>query len=120
MKMKKLLLMLALLVVMTANAQEQAKRDFFCAVTPNAPHNAKTSAKVVWQSQKSPITLMDKDGKELEFNSIIDILNYMSEKGWEYIERYEYNGDVFFMMKKKSSNENDAKSGLYFKSDFKK
>jgi len=30
-------------------------------------------------------TLVDNEGKVIEFNSIVGILNYFSEKGWSYV-----------------------------------
>ena len=38
-----------------------------------------------WKNTKS---LVDDDGKDINFNSMIDAMNYMSERGWMFVQAY--------------------------------
>lgn len=49
--------------------------------------------------------IKDENGKLLEFNSMVDALNFFSKNGYEFIEAYslsfEYN-ECYFMLKKRN------------------
>ena len=38
-----------------------------------------------WKSNK---LLVDDNGKEIEFNSMVDAMNYMGELGWKFVQAY--------------------------------
>ena len=51
-------------------------------------------------------TLKDENGKDISFNSVVDALNYMNSKGWEFVNAYAISagssGTIYhFLMKKK-------------------
>ena len=120
--MNRLVLSVALMlfaVTATAQTQEQ-KRDFFCMVSPDAPLHATTTASVIWSNSRKLLELLDNNGEEIKFNSIVDILNFMAERGWEYVEKIDDTRAYLFLMKKKAGNEAEAKFGLNFKGDNKK
>lgn len=50
----------------------------------------------IWNGLKSQQKLVDENGKEIDFNSIVDAANYMSEKGWNFQQAYTlfYEGNV--------------------------
>lgn len=41
-----------------------------------------------WSFWKDKRSLKDDSGKKLEFDSVIDALNYMSSQGWEFVNAY--------------------------------
>lgn len=41
-----------------------------------------------WSFWKDKRSLKDANGKKLEFDSVIDALNYMSSQGWEFVNAY--------------------------------
>ncbi|MEO9012076.1 MAG: hypothetical protein ABI266_02570 [Ginsengibacter sp.] len=46
--------------------------------------------------------LMDSAGKKIEFNSIIDGLNFMSDHGYEVVQTYKTDSVSYLMRKKKN------------------
>lgn len=120
--MNKFILSVALMlfaVTATAQTQEQ-KRDFFCMVSPDAPLHSTTTASVIWSNSRKKSELVDDKGEEIIFSSIVDILNFMAERGWEYVEKIDESKAYIFLMKKKAGTETEAKSGLNFKGENKK
>jgi len=41
-----------------------------------------------WLSSMSESRLVDKNGKEIKFNSMIDALNYLTQFGWRFAQAY--------------------------------
>ena len=41
-----------------------------------------------WLFSMSESRLVDKDGKEIKFNSMIDALNYLTQFGWRFAQAY--------------------------------
>ena len=41
-----------------------------------------------WLTSMSESRLVDKDGKEIKFNSMIDALNYLTQFGWRFAQAY--------------------------------
>ena len=41
-----------------------------------------------WLSSMRESRLVDKDGKEIKFNSMIDALNYLTQFGWRFAQAY--------------------------------
>ena len=50
----------------------------------------------IWNGLKSQQKMVDENGKEIDFNSMVDAANYMSEKGWNFQQAYTsfYEGNV--------------------------
>lgn len=118
--MKKLFVFIMLLVATTAACAQDGKgnpaRDYYCIITPNAPANKTTTASVVWGNSSKFKKLVDDSGNNKEFHSIVDMLNYMSEEGWEYVEKIDYYNQMYaFLLKKKAQNEIEAQGNLVFK-----
>lgn len=54
--------------------------------------------------------IRDKNGKVIEFNSVMDALNYMSSIGWEFVDAYAVttgNQNVYHYLMKSVSNSKD-------------
>lgn len=75
---------------------------------------------------------MDENGEIIKFPTTVDLLNYMSKRGWELVFNpsfplvHEWGGmggselAYAFLFKKMVISDEEAKEGLYFSSDFKK
>ena len=64
--------------------------------------------------------LYDEKGEKVKATNDADALTYMSKWGWEFVSISIDNNSKCFILKKTVNNDNEAKEGLYFKSDFKK
>lgn len=54
-----------------------------------------------WGDLKSQQKLVDENGQEIEFNSIVNPANYMASKGWNFQQTYTANqniGHKFYLM----------------------
>ena len=64
-------------------------------------------------------TLKDENGSDIKFNTMMDALNYMSLKGWSYVDAYTIGdskqGYVYhFILCKEVHDSKEALDGLYF------
>lgn len=41
-----------------------------------------------FQSSFKAYTLLDEEGKEIKFNSMVAAMNYMGERGWKFVQAY--------------------------------
>jgi len=65
-----------------------------------------------WKNTVRAQTLKDENGKAISFNSVIDALNYMSSKGWEFVNAYAItvdNENVLHYVMKRQLTEADKK-----------
>ena len=78
----------------------------------------------IWGDLKSQQKLVDENGQEIEFNSMVDAANYMASKGWNFQQAYTsvYSGKAIqhwiFFKDAKSSEE--AVKGIMTKDMYKK
>ncbi len=127
--MKKVLLFALLAVFsLVVNAQNY-KNDgkpyaFYCQLVGFKNLAAQLRLKVLWNNMKDENNLRDENGKKIEFTTMVDAMNYMSKRGWDYVECVTYkegsNNVVHYIFRKYVTNDEEAKEGLYFESDFKK
>ena len=69
-------------------------------------------------------TLVDEDGKPIYFNSVVGMLNYMSERGWEFIAplttvessdvfgEFEVSSSTKWLFKKEVTSPEEISEGL--------
>ena len=69
-------------------------------------------------------TLVDEDGKPIYFNSVVGMLNYMSERGWEFIAplttvessdvfgEFEVSSSTKWLLKKEVTSPEEVTEGL--------
>src|SRR5690606_9177419 len=63
-----------------------------------------------WSFWKDKRSLRDESGKRIEFNSVIDALNYMASDGWEFVNAYAItvgNQNVYHYVLKRDLTEED-------------
>lgn len=128
--MKKIsfILLMVFAFCISSNAQN-VKNDgkpyaFYCQIVGNENLIGQLRLKLLWDNQKEENDIRDKDGNKVEFQSMVDVMNYMSKRGWEYVECnfFGANGKntAHYVFRKMVTNDSEAKEDLYFKSDFNK
>jgi len=98
--MRKLLTIIAFIfAVHFTQAQEQvelnkkdAKEEYCMILATSKLLSTKLTIQVdfgqEWSFWKDKRSLKDETGKRIEFNSVIDALNYMAADGWEFVNAY--------------------------------
>jgi len=121
--MKKLFLFSAFIVVCClVHAQQQnyvycelvgTGKIFSSKVTVQADFGQETT---YW---KGVDEIKDENGKKIRFNSMVDAMNFMGTKGWEFVQAYvvtESNQSVYrWLLKKEISQEETEESEEDFK-----
>ena len=55
----------------------------------NLNKNVKVSVDLgQFQSATKAYTLLDENGKDIKFNSMVAAMNYMGERGWKFVQAY--------------------------------
>lgn len=77
-----------------------------------------------WGGLKSKQKLVDENGDEIPFNSMVDAGNYMSDKGWNFLQAYTsvYSSQaiVHWIFYKDAESPEKAIEGIETKETFKK
>jgi hypothetical protein len=105
--MKKIILLLFLCVSLAANAQENVTHDFYIAVYYTG------SQCVVMTTGVDKATVTEDDGKPVKFQNTIEMLNYLSGKGWKYVDKMTFSGGASgFLLSKETKDDNKALKDL--------
>ena len=71
--------------------------------------------------KQGDMILVDEEGKEIIFNSMVDAMNFMGQNGWEFVQAYvvtEGNQNVYhWLMTKEVNSDDDIKAGFNVKAD---
>ena len=103
------------------NNQPGKTYDYFCAFYGKLQVSGKFKPhKLIWGESKKEVKLVSQDGKEIEFNNIVDVANFMSKRGWRFVNNGTYIDAFYVIFTKNVSSDDEAKEGLYFNTDFKK
>lgn len=121
--MKKLLLFIAFVfAVMCIQAQDTVRNEpyyFYCQFKGVMQASGRIKPnKMLWNGNKDEQKLYDASGEEMQFNNIVEVINYMAKKGWELDNTIVYTSWFYYIFKKKVTNDKEAKEGLFFESDF--
>lgn len=121
--------MCLLVVLLSASVYSQNYKNdgqpyaFYCQLKGYENLAGQLRLKILWNNMKEENNLRDKDGKKIEFSTMVDAMNYMSKRGWEYVDNVIYKDGshnvVHYIFKKIVTKDEDAKEGLYFETDFK-
>lgn len=88
--MRKLFLIIATLFVATS---VQAHKKVYCQITVTSKiAQSKVNISIDFGQESKTFdndTLVDADGKPIEFNSLVDALNYLGERGWDFEQAYQ-------------------------------
>lgn len=73
--------------------------------------------------KQGDMMLVDENGKDIVFNSMVDAMNFMGKNGWSFVQAYvvtEGNQNVYhWLLSKEVTSEDQIKEGFQVKSDSK-
>lgn len=89
--MKKILLAIAILLIATS---VQAHKKTYCRIIVKSAgiSSNKVNISIDFGQESKTFdnnTLVDADGQPIEFNSVVDALNYLGDKGWDFEQAYQ-------------------------------
>ncbi len=115
--MRKFLFIVLLFVCTGISAQDEKKQnepnDVYCIVF----RNLLSKAGVLLPFNDDINFLVNHNGKKISFSNDSELLTFMNERGWKYVERTKYHGLKAYIMNKKVYNNDEIKEGLNFKND---
>lgn len=129
--MKRLLFVLFILVSVSVFCQEKPKKVFCELLGSTKFMSSKVNVtidfgqSVSFWSGNSKQGLVDENGKAIEFNSMVDAMNYMGALGWVFEQAYVVtssgNQNVYhWLLSKDITSKDELKEGFKTKDDFEK
>ena len=116
MSMKKLIIALLMMAAMPACAQRIDKPgepyEYFIQIEPIGEMSGKFKAKIDMLDGKGRKYVVDENGKKLEFVNKADIINYMTKRGWYYVDYYIASKTFELYFKKEIKSDNEAKANI--------
>lgn len=77
-----------------------------------------------WYGRDGRDEIVDENGKEIKFNSMVDAMNYMGERGWTYEDSYVITigsqNVIHWLLSKEIPIDGDSREGVRQKRDMKK
>ncbi|WP_276637203.1 hypothetical protein [Prevotella pallens] len=77
-----------------------------------------------WGGLKNIQKLVDEKGEEIPFNSMVDAGNYMSNKGWTFVQAYtsiyESKSIIHWIFYKEATSPKEAVKGIMTKDEYSK
>lgn len=123
----------SLIVMIVVNISAQTKR-YYCEVK-GVEKELTSGLKIVFDFGNNPVysawgglnskqKLVDEKGEEIPFNSMVDAGNYLSDKGWTFVQAYTsvYGSQaiVHWIFSKEADSPEEATKGIMTKDDYKK
>ena len=123
--MKKSILLFTFVLLTLGIYAQNVKNDgkpyaFYCQLVGMKNLSDQLRLRILWNNIKTENNLRDENGKKIEFATMVDAMNYMSKRGWDYVECITYGNVVHYLFRKYVKTDEEAKEDLYFESDFKK
>lgn len=129
--MRKFFVFLMLTLTLQVCAQNQSiegKRPVYCNVMGyNFWGFGKVKVQLdmgdyAYHSSRSYDAIYEQDGKKKKFNTMMEVLNYMGERGWKVIGTYYITESprqhvIHYLLEKWISDESQRKEGLILKED---
>lgn len=129
-KMKKFLLVIVFALTLSCsylNAQdaipENETRSVYCELIGTQKLNGKVKVEIDYGQMRrwGNNTMVDENGQTIEFNSMVDAMNYMGELGWKFVQAYVVGtGGNFvyrWLLQKELSPEEDINDGIKIKKE---
>lgn len=126
-------LFVSLFIMIAVSASAQTKR-YYCEVK-GVEKEFTSGLKIIfdfgnspvysaWGGLKSKQKLVDEKGEEIPFNSMVDAGNYLSDKGWTFVQAYTsvYGSQaiVHWIFVKEATSPEEAVKGIMTKDDYNK
>lgn len=78
----------------------------------------------IWSGLSSKLKFVDKNGEDIEFNSMVDAANYMVERGWNFQQAFSsvYSSKliIHWIFYKDATSFEEARKGIITKQEYKK
>ena len=126
--MKKIFLLLMLFA--SSCAMSQTPYKVFCEILGTGKLLSTKVSVMVDFGQKTSIyntykqKLVDDNGKSIEFNSMVDAMNYMAKSGWVFEQAYyvTVNGQnvIHWLLSKEVTSDEEIKDGFITKQEYEK
>lgn len=127
--MKKVLFLMLMFVSLNVMAQEPYK--VFCELLGTGKFMSTKVAVTIdfgqrtsFWTQGSNQYLVDEAGQKLEFNSMVDAMNYMGKRGWKFEQAYvvttSQQNVYHWLLSKEVTSDEQLKEGFVTKADFEK
>lgn len=120
-------LSLALVLCIGVKAQEREKRPVYCNVMGYSFFGfGKVKVQLdmgdyKYSSSRSYDSIYEENGKKKKFNTMMEVLNFMGERGWKVIGTYYITEGkshvIHYLMEKWITDEEQRKEGLILKED---
>ena len=130
--MKKIAIFLIMcMYMMVAYAQSEAESSVYCELVGSSNvFSSKVKVTVDFGQETSywkrdtDQRLVDSEGKDIEFNSMVDAMNFMGKNGWKFIQAYTIgdskNGYVYrWLLYKDIKDESEILEGFMTKEQYK-
>lgn len=113
-------------------SQALAQRRFYCEVK-GIEKDFTSGLKIIfdfgtnasyslWGTLNRKLKFVDRDGKEINFNSMVDAANYMVERGWTFQQAYAsaYGGKpvIHWIFYKDAENMEKAREGILTRKEY--
>ena len=127
-------LLLTLIFLLSSLNSFGQRQSYYCEIKGNEKELS-SGLKIVFDLGTSPVygtwtnlkgkqKLVNEQGEEIEFHSMVDAGNYLSSKGWKFLQAYSsvYGGNciVHWIFTKDADSIEDAMKGIETKESFKK
>lgn len=131
--MKRIFIILVLMLTFTfinkINAQQNMPHKIYAELVGQSGFFSKTltinidfGQETDFWNQWNQKLLVDENGKEIKFNSMVDAMNYMGKFGWEFEQAYTVTVDktnvYHWLMSKFINEDNQQLEGIKTKQDF--
>lgn len=123
--MKKIFLIAILATFSSLASAQNYKNDgkpyaYYCQIVGWVGLTGQFNFRILWDNKKLEDALCDENGNKVEFVTATEAMNYMTKRGWEYVECPIYDDfgrkDLFhYIFRKYVTTDEEAKEGLYFK-----
>lgn len=126
---KAIFLLIVSLSVFVSFAQDDQPQRVYCELLGNSGmFSSKCKVTVdfgqntsFWKGTKDQ-QLVDENGKDIKFNSMVDAMNFMGKLGWKFVQAYAItigNNNVYhWLLYKDINNENEMFEGFKTKEQF--
>ena len=118
-------LLFAILAAFSCFASAQNYRNdgkpyaYYCQIVGWMSLSSQLNFRILWNNKKLENTLCDENGNKVEFLTIVQLMNYMTKRGWEYVECPIYDdlgrkALFHYIFRKYVTNDDEAEEGLFF------
>ncbi len=91
------------------------KYDVYCVYYGQLQMNGRVKPqKLIWGDSKKEVKLVSQDGEEIDFKNMVDVVNYMSKRGWRFVDNETFHDRFYVILAKSVTCDDEAKEGLYF------